>query len=55
MDTLTKKEQIQNEINELKEIRKKKLKLDIDKETKQWLVNQTDELILQYTVMLANQ
>tara|TARA_R110001592_G_scaffold362919_1_gene678850 strand:- start:6201 stop:6368 length:168 start_codon:yes stop_codon:yes gene_type:complete len=55
MDTLTKKEQIQKKINELEEMRKKELKYDVDKETKKWFVNQTDELILKYTVMLANQ
>jgi len=54
MDTLTRKQKIQNKIIELEEIRKKELQYDIDKETKQWFVNQTDELILKYMVMLAN-
>lgn len=53
MDTLTKKQKIQNKIDELEEMRKKELKYDVDKETKKWLVNQTDELILKYIYMLA--
>lgn len=54
MDTLTKKQKIQNKIDELEEIRKKELKYDIDKESKKFLINQTDELILKYIYMLAD-
>ena len=52
MDTLTKKEKIQNKIIELEEIRKKELQYDISKETKKFLVNQTDELIRKYIFRL---
>ena len=52
MDTLTKKEKIQNKIIELEEIRKKELQYDMSKETKKFLVNQTDELIRKYIFRL---
>lgn len=48
----TKIELITKKIDELKEDRKKQLEYDIDKETKKWFVNHTDELIFKYEVKL---
>jgi len=49
---MTKIELITKKIDELKEDRKKQLEYDIDKETKKWFVNRTDELIFKYKVKL---
>ncbi len=50
---MTKIELITKKIDELKEDRKKQLEYDIDKETKKWFVNRTDELIFKYKVKLS--